>query len=664
MSRTTVIPLFPVLGLLILLMTMQLQAKSMVLVPDDPGSIAGRVTDEEGVPLEGIGVALFRGQDYYPLITTETNIDGNYTLLGLGPGIYSLRFADLNGRFQTEYYDDVSTRAAAAELVIAGNALTDINAILVVGGQITGTVSTRQGVVTQQELSLYQQQAGSDAKLLETIELPPSQSTYRFPGLVPGVYYVCAQAFVSFPPNNFSINNKECYNNLSTLQPAQATPVTVTADQTTGSIDFVLDDRADRGVLTGTITTDAGIPLSDTAITLYENDGSEWVSAMGRTQTNADGNFAFYFLDPTAYALTFEYPDASWLYVGTPIEHIGNHTQPIDLTMPHHRQQFTATLVPAAQITGVVTFYGSRPPLYGEVRAYTQQDGIWQNVRSARTDATGAYTLTGLYAGTYRVGVNATIVDSGEQTFYGGDTLETATDVVLAQGEVRRKINWDLGEGLFESMITGTVTADDLPVADIRVELWHGYPEGSTLVVYTLTDASGRYRVEGLPASRYYVRFADPQNRYAVTYYGDVGVMAVSTGIHTDGTNQISNVDGHLVAGGSIRGIVRRHDGTPVANAIAGAHFPPGHSYSDWAQEEIVFLTNPAGEYIITGLLPGFYRIGFASEGERYPSEEFYGESGTFQSATDVAVEAGKVTDGIDIILGPDHLVWLPVLSR
>jgi 5-hydroxyisourate hydrolase-like protein (transthyretin family) len=631
--------------------------------PTAPGSIRGRVTDEADVGLAGIEVALFRGQDYYPLITVKTNADGAYQLLGLGPGVYTVRFADPASHFQTEYYDDSFIRAAATEVVVAGNQLNGVNATLAVGGRITGTVAVHRGQIELLQLSLYQQQ-NTDPRLIQMVQLPPAASDYQFPGLMPGSYYLCAYAIVAPADGGYLMENHECYDDVATALPTAAVPIRVRAGQTTPAINFVLDDRPDRGLLTGTVITAVGAPLSNTAVTLYRNDASEWAGPLKSTKTDQRGRFAFYYLDPVPYALTFDDPQAQWLYGGSKIEPIGEHALAIDLSLPHHRQQITTTFMAAAQITGVVTFYGTVPPQRGVVKAYAPHGDDWWERQSATVDATGRYTLTGLYAGTYRLGVEARLVDSGQQTYYGGDTLATATELRLDQGEVRDNINWDLSGGLFDSVITGTVTADGQPVAGIRVELWYGYPEGALFVVYTVTDNAGEYRLAGLPQHVYYMRFADPQGRYAVTYPGDALWMGASPALVTDGTDQIGNIDATLIQGGAIHGTVRRYDGMPVVNALAGAYMTTDQFWWSQVQEEVTFLTNEHGDYTITGLRPGLYRVGFAEADQRYPSQEFYGPAATYRTATDVLVEAGKTTTGVDIILGPDHLVWLPLLAR
>jgi len=639
--------------------------------PVAPGTITGRVTDEMGDGLAGIEVTVYRDQEFRPTYGVATNETGVYAFYGLGPGVYYLRFTDPERHFYNEYYDDVLQRSDAKALVIAGNLLSGIDASLEslnLGGSITGMIKAVTGQAIYRQLMLYQAESGSEIRLVRTLHLAANTNEYQFRTLVPGVYYLCIRTAVYFPNTFEPIETEECYDDVPKTTPIQATPLTVTASQTLRFIDFEIDDRADRALLTGTVTTAVGEPLSGTRVLLYRNDGRDSGGVERQAMSNQHGTFAFYLLDPIPYALTFDDPQAAWLYRGIPLDPMRDHVLLADLSMPNHRQQITATLIPAAQITGVVSFYGVAPPIHGTVHAYTDRGDSGEHRWAARhqtpIDPAGRYTLTGLFSGTYRVRVDALFTGSSASTFYGGNTVESATDIVLAEGEVRRAINWDLGTGIFDSVISGTVTADGAPLAGIRVELWHGYPEGVQFVVYTVTDAQGRYRIEGLPHSQYYLRFADPQQRYAVAYFGDVGVMAISTAVHTDGTNQLANIDGHLVPGGAIHGVVRRYDGTPVANALVGAHFALSQPVAGWAQDEVVFRTDVNGAYMITGLMPGAYRMGFAEASEFLPTAEFYDAANSFQSATDVPVEAGKVTTGIDLILGPDYYLWIPYLAR
>jgi len=627
--------------------------------PGGPGTISGRVTNEDGMGLAGIAVAILRGADFYPTRVTKSDSDGNYQLAGIGPGVYGVRFTDPIGRYQTEYYDHALNRTDATEIVVAGNAVLGINAQLEIGGQIAGLVTGLDGAPVQSYLYLYHQQSDETPILVQSEALAQGETAYRFQGLQPGIYYLCARTFSFY---------EECYNDLPLTEPIEATAIPVVKDSTTANINFVIGDRADRAAITGTVVTSAGAPLSDTLVSLYLPPTDTGIGAVGVLKSDVAGHFAFPHLAPQSYALGFSDPTGHWLYQGVTIPALGDHLLPLDLTVPRHRQQLTVALMPATQITGAITFFGSVPPLSGEVVAYHLQQGQWNQIKKAELDERGHYTITGLYADTYRVGMQAWLAEAGvggvgEYVFYGGDSIETATDLVLGQGEIRRDINWNLEAGIFDSTITGTVTAAGVPIAGIRVELWNGHPEGSSFIVYTLTDHAGNYRFDGLPESHYSVRFADPQNRYAVTYYGDVGIMAISPMISTNGINTFASIDGHLEPGGTIRGIVHRYDGTPVANAMVGAFFAPGDIYDDWAQEETPFLTDHNGEYLITGLRPGRYRVGFAPAGHLYPSEEFYGGD-HFLTATDVLVEAGKVTDGINIILGPDHYVWMPLLAR
>ena len=650
-----------------LLLTVRVIAKPASFVPTGPGTISGRVTDETGVGLVGIEAALFRIDSYYhPARVASTVTDGNYLLAGLSPGIYYLRFRDPVGHYQTEYYGNVFTVAGATELVIAGNTVTGINATLAIGGQITGVITTLHSSLIRSELTLYQRQTDGSVLVVNTLLLAEAESTYAFSGLPPATYYLCVESIVEDHSTGYQGELQECYADLPPATPGASTPIAVAAAQIVTDINFVIDDRADRAAINGTVVTSVGEPISNTIVTLYRaNDDNSWAFLTSGLRTNAAGRFTFSYLEPRRYALAFILPNGRWLFEGVPLNDYAEQGLPIDVTRPNHRQQITVTMTPATQITGVVTFFGQLPAGSGEVQVYKQYQGEWQVFSRATIDVRGHYTADGLYAGTYRVGVYAAINEGRQQAYYGGDTLATATDLTLTQGEIRSNINWDLGAGVFDSVITGIVTAAGNPLAGIRVELFHVNPEGSVFVVYTLTDREGHYRFDGLPQNVYAVRFVDPQNRYAVSYYGDgTGLTATSTLLYTDGTKAIDKIDGHLIPGGTIRGVIRRYNGTPVANAIVFAYFVSDQGWFQQVQEEVTFRSNRNGEYALTGLRPGLYRIGFEEEGKPYPNIEFYGSAASLQTASNVPVEAGQVTDGINIILGPDHYVWLPLLTR
>ena len=77
--------------------------------------------------------------------------DGNYTIGGLPPGAYRVRFADAYSppRYVTEYFDNVATLDAATAIpVTAGTPTGNINAAFGGSGSITGKVTGPDGITT------------------------------------------------------------------------------------------------------------------------------------------------------------------------------------------------------------------------------------------------------------------------------------------------------------------------------------------------------------------------------------------------------------------------------------------------------------------------------------------------------------------------------------
>ena len=68
-------------------------------------SLVGRVTDESGGAMPGVTVTVKSPQLQVPQLNAVTGVDGDYRLLDLPPGTYSIGF-ELSG-FQTQLRTDV-----------------------------------------------------------------------------------------------------------------------------------------------------------------------------------------------------------------------------------------------------------------------------------------------------------------------------------------------------------------------------------------------------------------------------------------------------------------------------------------------------------------------------------------------------------------------------
>ncbi len=111
------------------------------------GKISGTVTGPAGItPLAGITVSActFNGLEWTNNVDVATDESGHYTIGGLLPGTYRLKFEDGRHGYITEVYNDVADLASGTNIVvIAAATVTGINAslanrLLPISGKVTG----------------------------------------------------------------------------------------------------------------------------------------------------------------------------------------------------------------------------------------------------------------------------------------------------------------------------------------------------------------------------------------------------------------------------------------------------------------------------------------------------------------------------------------------
>jgi len=186
-------------------------------VPTPVGAISGIITDMAGTPLEDAYVFTLS-------LLSTTGADGRYVFANLPQGEYQVR-ASASGYVQ-EYYDGVLHPSGASMVpVVPPDTTFGIDFALARGGAISGTVRNAQGDpisgawVEVLNIALGVGKSGRSR----------SDGSYIFTGLAPGEYRVEARA---------SGYIREYYDD--ELDYSAADLVTITAPDTTFSIDFVL----------------------------------------------------------------------------------------------------------------------------------------------------------------------------------------------------------------------------------------------------------------------------------------------------------------------------------------------------------------------------------------------------------------------------------------
>lgn len=165
----------------------------LALLPgSDPcwaGSVSGRVTDlGDGLGVASIYVTLVQGTNTAMYVRTDTN--GDYSISDIPDGSYKIVFSDPDYyKYVTQWYDNAPDDSGATSIAVtAASNHTGVNAALVAGGYITGTVTYLQTnePVMGATVSIY---SGTTGTLVEELTaygmysssvLPPGNYTLRF----------------------------------------------------------------------------------------------------------------------------------------------------------------------------------------------------------------------------------------------------------------------------------------------------------------------------------------------------------------------------------------------------------------------------------------------------------------------------------------------------
>jgi 5-hydroxyisourate hydrolase-like protein (transthyretin family) len=148
------------------------------------GCITGVLTAaDDGSRIPDANVEVFYTEDWWWEDKTDSN--GEYQICGLA-GDFQVRFS--HGAYQVEWYDNRSSQATADTVTVANGATTpDINAVLTLGGCISGRVVDENGLFRPEAWVVLLDSAGH---LLNWHDFLDVDAGYVFCGLPTGNYYV------------------------------------------------------------------------------------------------------------------------------------------------------------------------------------------------------------------------------------------------------------------------------------------------------------------------------------------------------------------------------------------------------------------------------------------------------------------------------------------
>ncbi len=418
-------------------------------VLSEPGHIAGKATVyPSGVPLEAVEACAYvlNDADWLDVGCDVTDVSGDYDIGDLPPGTYRVGFSDLFEFYVGEFYDDVLDIEDAVDVSVTSGIITlGINAALIEGGRITGTIMAEDGSPLQDIAACGHRYDGANWQWVGC-GYSEADGGYTISGLPDGTYRV------EFYDWYAGIYHGEFYDDAPDLD--SAADVAVTAGSTTTGIHAAL---IEFGHISGTVTAEfGGAPLSDIEICTYIFTGSNW-EWLRCVTSDANGEYDIGGLDSGAYRLGFVDYGGDYLTEFYSNAADVNGAADIYVTLGRTTDGIDAALRDYGHITGMVTDESSGAPL-ADVRvcSYSYQVSLeshWRAGRCALTNAGGVYDIGGLTADDYRLG----FFDSTGN--YGFKYYQNSPDI---NGALNLSVSDDSTLSEIDAALTGVVPAPPL----------------------------------------------------------------------------------------------------------------------------------------------------------------------------------------------------------
>jgi 5-hydroxyisourate hydrolase-like protein (transthyretin family) len=439
----------------------------------EPGHIAGKVTVyPSGVPLEAVEVCAFTndGSDWVDAGCDVTDASGDYDIASLSPGAYRVSFSDLFQFYVREFYDDVLEIENGTDVsVTSGSTTLGINAALIEGGQITGTVTAEGGSLLQDIAACAYRYNGA-AWLWVGCGYSEAGGDYTISGLAGGTYRV------EFYDWYDGVYHGEFYDNAPDLD--SAADVTVSAGSTTTGIHAAL---IEFGHIGGTVTAEfGGAPLSNIEVCAYVFNGTNW-EWLNCVTSDANGDYDVGGLDSGIYRLGFTDYGGDYLsefYDNAPDV---NSAADINVTLGSTTSGINAALRDYGHITGSVTDESSGAPL-ADVRvcSYSYEVSHWRAGKCAFTDANGVYDIGGLTAADYRLGFFDSTGNYRFEYYNNSPDINSAVNLSVADDATLSGIN-----GALSGQVPSPPLNDDIDSALAA----QGFPYQNVLDVRHATTA-------------------------------------------------------------------------------------------------------------------------------------------------------------------------------
>ncbi len=532
--------------------------------------------------------------------------------------------------------------------VKAGKTTGNIDAVLRLGGEISGTVTNAAG-----------------AKLSNICVDPvPTSFAPQFLLLFPAVSRDGAFHVRGVPAGSYRLIFTPCNLNSpyasvwwkNSATPDHARVIRVTNRQLVSNINQVIPlGGTIRGVVTA--GTSAGPRLAGICVAALPTGG---VDGGGFTATGPNGGYILRGLAAGTYQVQFS-PGC------------GNNGNYLSANYPHNvtvaagqvKAGIDGVLPLGAQVSGVVT--DSRGHPLGGICVAVQGGPGFGYGNQVQTAANGSYAVNQLPAGNYTIQFAGGCGNSGSYApqGYHGTNVNTPQEVPVAAAQLLTGINAVMRPG---ATIGGRVTSASgrglggvcVVATTPGLRTFSGSRNiagsGGVLLIpvpaigFGVT-AGGRYQVSNLQPGQYEVAFVGGCGSHgdlAAQWYsatgaaGPAAIISAGVGHPTVGINLV------MQAGGAISGTIRSASGRKIFGACVVV--TDLNRNVDLPQNEAFAFFG--GSYQLTGLPPGAYHVIFMGGcfGLNYATQ-WYSREASPAGAARVIIRAGRTTTGIDSAL-------------
>nr|WP_259392904.1 carboxypeptidase regulatory-like domain-containing protein [Microbacterium halimionae] len=610
-------------------------------------SVSGTVTGAEGQPLSGGLVYLMKetAPSWSYTAYAETDANGAYRIEGAAAGTYTLRFFPVNGHVGEWWNNEAADWAAKSFELTAGAQLVGMDAQLSTGASISGTVTDTAGVVVP-HATVHLYGMSSTWRWLKTV-VADDAGAYSFGVIDPGTYAVKATPL----PETRLVDQWW----IDPTQSSTKTRFQVSRDQTVTGIDVQLPYGAQ---IRGTVTDQSGEPLRDAIVALSAPANIEYpkTAPTFSTRTDSEGGYSFDLLKAGEYALDVHAAEGA--------NFLSTSSRGLIVGAGEMIAGKDFALQAGGVVSGTVTGRGGLPVAGARVRLSSKDSGGF--IGEAFADENGVYRIEKVVAGSYSLyfsepasggmGGPGGNPDHFDQQWRDSPNSSASKYFDVAPGQHLSGMDAAL---IPKAAISGTVTDADGNLLSADVSLYSVKDGQLTPVIHPVRRIDGQYRINGLSAGTYTLKFAAAN--YLAQWWGNAREKSHAQTFEVGAGQILTGADAVLELGGSITGTVTQKDGTPVRSGFISV-YKVGDDGPELFTNQ---LTDMDGRYLIGGLADGDYTIRFSSpfSGATFV-KEWWKDSQDAEHSSIIRVVEGEASVGIDASLALDSVrVSVPVVS-